>query len=182
MRRGYENTSMDDVALALGATKGRVYHHFSSKPELYFAVYRRAMNMLTESVSPLALGADRAAAKLARMAAAHALCLMESLPFQRTAALAPDLWRFGRAEDHAKTLSELIGMRDDYEALFRSVLVTGRDDGSLRFEDAAIASRTLLGALNWVAVWYEPRPRDTATTREALAGRIARTVMGGYTP
>ena len=32
MRRGYEQTSMDDVAETLGATKGRVYHHSAPNP------------------------------------------------------------------------------------------------------------------------------------------------------
>lgn len=180
MRRGYENTSMDDVAQALGATKGRVYHHFNSKPDLYFAVHRRAMSMLTERVTPFAISAGSAAERLAGMAEAHALCLMESLPFQRTVALAPNLWRFGRAAEHATELSELIAIRDEYEAQFRRVLTAGLADGSLQFEDVAIASRSLLGALNWVAVWYEPRPGDTLARRRALARSVARTVIEGY--
>jgi len=181
MQKGYENTSMDDVAERLGATKGRVYHHFNSKPELFFAVYRRAMDMLTQAVAPAVSRPGLAGDRLRDMAQTHALTLMESLPFQRTAALAPDLWRFGRAAEHQATLSDLIMLRDIYEALFRRVLEDGARDGSLRrFPEAALASRTLLGALNWVAVWYQPRPGEGAAERRTLAATIAETVLSGY--
>jgi AcrR family transcriptional regulator len=180
MRRGYDTVSMDDVAEALGATKGRVYHHFASKPELFFAVYRRAMDILMERVGPLAEGPAPGAVRMSAMAREHALTLMETLPFQRTAALAPDLYRFGRAKAHGAVLEELIGLRDVYERLFREVLAQGLADGSLKFPDAALASRTLLGALNWVAVWYQPRPGETAQARRTLAARVSETVMGGY--
>ncbi|MGD9915173.1 MAG: TetR/AcrR family transcriptional regulator [Rhizobiaceae bacterium] len=35
MERGYYATSIDDVARKLGATKGRIYHHFPSKGDLF---------------------------------------------------------------------------------------------------------------------------------------------------
>lgn len=180
MRQGYENTSMDDVAQRLRATKGRVYHHFNSKPELFFAVYGRAMDLLMQAVSPIAERHEPAVTRLRAMAEAHALALMESLPFQRTAALAPDLWRYGRAREHQATLSGLIALRDVYEAMFRRVLDEGIGDRTLRFPDAALASRTLLGALNWLAVWYQPRPGETVAGRRKLAADMAETVIAGY--
>jgi len=33
--RGYQNTSLNDIAEALSVTKGAVYHHFKSKEDLY---------------------------------------------------------------------------------------------------------------------------------------------------
>jgi AcrR family transcriptional regulator len=37
--RGYEATSLEDVVAAAGVTKGALYHHFSSKRELFRAVF-----------------------------------------------------------------------------------------------------------------------------------------------
>ena len=38
--RGYDGASVDDVAAAAGYTKGAVYSHFSSKAELFLALFR----------------------------------------------------------------------------------------------------------------------------------------------
>ena len=181
MRLGYEATSMDDVAEALGATKGRVYHHYTSKPELFFAVYRRAMEMQRENVTPIAKQAAPANVRLTSMAMAHVVCLMEARPFQRTLTMGVNLYRFGSSSAEQKTvLEELMDERRDYEQIWRKVLAAGRRDGTLHVPDTSIATRTLLGGLNWVSMWYSPRPGETRKDREKLAERVVASVLGGY--
>ena len=46
--------------------------------------------------------------------------------------------------------------------------------------DPSLAMRTLLGAINWVAVWYSPRHGETRAHRETLAEEIVAQVLGGY--
>lgn len=181
MRKGYESTSMDDVAEALGATKGRVYHHFRSKPDLFFAVYRRAMDINMGVVAPHARGPGVALERLTLMARAHALAMMETQAFQRSLTLGADLYRFGASspEDQA-ILKELMEYRFAYENLFRRTVEDGLADGSIAVPDASLAVRTLFGALNWVTVWYSPRKDESRVHREKLAEALVETVMGGY--
>ena len=47
-RKGYDNTSMSDVATAAGLTKAGLYHHVSSKESLLFTVLDSGLD-LTES-------------------------------------------------------------------------------------------------------------------------------------
>lgn len=181
MRQGYETTSMDDVAEALGATKGRVYHHFRSKPELFFAVFRRAIAILMREAAAHEKGPGTAAERLARMARAHVLCMMESQTFQRSLTLGVDLYRFGKAgEEHRATLEDLMDLRRGYEDSFRRIFAAGQADGSLKPLDPSLAMRTLLGAINWVAIWYTPRDGETRAHRERLAEEIVEQVLGGY--
>ncbi len=49
-KRGYGDTSLDDVARAAQATKGAVYHHFRDKKELFQAVYELLSRELVEAV------------------------------------------------------------------------------------------------------------------------------------
>lgn len=182
-RLGYQATSMDDVAMELGATKGRVYHHFKSKPDLFFAVYRRAMDVLTEGVSAAAAEPGSAGERLFRMAKAHTLVMMESQNFQRATTLAADLYRFGNTKgEHKETLAGLMAMRRDYENLYRRVIEAGLEDGTIRVPDASVAMKTLLGAINWVAVWYSMRPGETRAHREAVADTVVTTALGGFAP
>lgn len=46
-RRGFDATSIDDVARGARVTKGGVYHHFANKVELFAAVYERLEDELS---------------------------------------------------------------------------------------------------------------------------------------
>jgi AcrR family transcriptional regulator len=43
--KGYYNTSITDVLMATGLTKGGLYGHFSSKEEIWYAVYDQAVDI-----------------------------------------------------------------------------------------------------------------------------------------
>lgn len=49
-QRGIEATSIDDVAAALGATKGAVYHYFENKNQLLMACYERAFELYDQLI------------------------------------------------------------------------------------------------------------------------------------
>jgi len=48
---GYEGTVTDDIIVEAGITKGALYHHFSSKRQLFEAVYRAAEEDVAERIS-----------------------------------------------------------------------------------------------------------------------------------
>ena len=43
--KGYYNTSVSDILAAAGLTKGGLYGHFSSKEDIWYAVYEEAVNI-----------------------------------------------------------------------------------------------------------------------------------------
>ncbi|MFZ0806754.1 MAG: TetR/AcrR family transcriptional regulator, partial [Candidatus Sulfotelmatobacter sp.] len=49
-QRGYDATSMNDVAGALKLSKGGLYHHFQSKDEILFEIMNHAMEITEERV------------------------------------------------------------------------------------------------------------------------------------
>ena len=49
-QRGYDATSMNDVAAALKLSKGGLYHHFQSKDEILFEIMNHAMEITQERV------------------------------------------------------------------------------------------------------------------------------------
>ncbi len=55
--RGYEATSLDDVAEHAGVTKGAVYHHFSGKRDLFQAVFEMLEQELCDVVVEATVGA-----------------------------------------------------------------------------------------------------------------------------
>src|ERR1700734_4402840 len=49
-QRGYDATSMNDVAASLKLSKGGLYHHFQSKDEILFEIMNHAMDITEERV------------------------------------------------------------------------------------------------------------------------------------
>lgn len=48
--KGYYNTSISDILQATGLTKGGLYGHFTSKEEIWYAVYEEAVSIWREIV------------------------------------------------------------------------------------------------------------------------------------
>lgn len=178
MRKGFEKTTIDDIADALGATKGRVYHHFRSKSAIFFAVYRQAMAYCFDAVEPPSQLSAPADQRLHRMAEAHAMVMMTRLSYQRGIRQAVEIYMRGATTERERAdFRDLVDLRDRYEGLFRKVLADGNRDGSLRVEDVALAGRAILGALNGLTDWY--RPNDSGEPPPVLARKLADIVTQG---
>ena len=48
--KGYENTSMENIVLEAGVTRGALYHHFKGKKGLFFAVFEKAQEEISSRV------------------------------------------------------------------------------------------------------------------------------------
>ncbi|OZI77042.1 TetR/AcrR family transcriptional regulator [Bordetella genomosp. 12] len=180
MEQGFYATSIDDVAQRLGATKGRVYHYYRSKTDLFFDVHREGMRRNFEAVRPAMQDGANGAERLAAMFHRHALTMMENLAFETVVVHGVHMHRQAAITPaQRRTLDELMVIRDDFEALFKTVASEGAADGSLRTDDASVAVKAALGAINWMAIWYRPRQGETEQDRDALARKIVSGLMSG---
>ena len=180
MEFGYTATSLDQEAERLGATKGRVYHYFPSKADLFLGIHQAAMETLIAKVEPLLDLPGTAAERLHAMAMAHARMLMTRSPEQKVAVgkLERHLLR-GATARHQRTLQAIVRLRDDYEELFAEVLRDGMREGIFEEQPARLATKPLLGALNWLTVWYHPRRGETGEDIDVIARTIADFVVKG---
>ena len=180
MQKGLEKATIDDIADVLGATKGRVYHHFRSKNAIYFAVHRQAMQYCFDGVEPLLPLMIPSDKKLEKMATAHARVMMDTLPYQRSIRLGVEIYlRGSTTETERGVLSELITLRNDYEDLYRDVMRAGVAEGRLKLANVEIGGRVMMGALNGLVDWYRVRPEQTDEDRDAIAQTLAQTVICG---
>src|SRR5690625_1359445 len=51
MEKGFEKTSMQDIANTLGMSKGGIYHHFKSKEEIIHVVRENKANNIEENLN-----------------------------------------------------------------------------------------------------------------------------------
>ncbi len=180
MKKGFAATSINTVADILGCTKGRIYYQYNSKADLFFAVHREAMSMNLNAISVIAKSKDSPSMRLRRMIEEQALIVMQKLPFQRVSVQGVELHLSGSTtSEQREVLRSLIDMRDQYERFFVDVVKEGMRSGELRAFDPKLAVKPLLGALNWMTVWYHPVKDETEQTRRKLVEEMASIMIGG---
>ena len=143
--RGYERTSMRDIATAVGILPGSVYYHFASKEALLAAVHAEAIDRSIAAVEEAVAAETGPWDRLEAAAAAH---LRQLLIEGVLAAVVVD----GPKQSGAMQ-AQLVAQRDRYEAVFRRLvaevdLPPGVEPGPFRL--------ALLGALNWALTWFRP--------------------------
>lgn len=170
MDRGYTMTSIDDVARSLGSTKGRIYHHYRSKADLFFDVFRTGMTMNFDTVTPIKNEPRPAVDKLRRMAQAHCRAMIRTQPFQRCVWEGVEmLMRGSTTPTQRATLVDLQAMRKNYADLFRTVLNQVERDGLVEIENSGIALELMFMSLNSPLFWYSKRDDQNPDTIDRIA-------------
>jgi AcrR family transcriptional regulator len=180
MERGYSATSIDDVARSLSATKGRIYHHFPSKADLFAEVFRAGMDMNYEAVRPFVDMPGPALPRWRRMAMAHVMQMIMTKPFQRAVWIGVEMHLRGATTPEQRVVfNELIEYRTQYGKLFRATLLRGRDEGAFCFENLSITNQLMFMALNSPIFWYSPRTGETRADIENIARQVVDYALGG---
>jgi AcrR family transcriptional regulator len=149
-KKGFNGASMSAIAEAVNLQKASLYHHVASKQEILLALLDRAIDMLTERISPLAAQSVPAHEKLRGMIHVYLQLMAEN------ADLASVLL-FEHRSLEPKQHARHIPNRDRFEALWRDVLSEGVKSGVFVCPDPEVAARALLGILNWTITWYRPK-------------------------
>lgn len=180
MQQGYYATSVDDVARRMGSTKGRIYHHYASKIDLFFDVHREGMRRLFDAVVPAGQTKGDGMQVLQAMLRAHALALLEHQTYESVVAQGVHMHRFGATTpSERQTLDELITSRDAFEKLFKDQVAAAKKDGSLGSVDVSIAVKMILGGIQWSLIWYRPEKDSSPKARAALADKMVTVLVEG---
>lgn len=180
MEFGFAATTIDAIAERLGATKGRIYHHYKSKAELFFAVQIAAMERLKREIEPIARGAGDADTRLAAMAYRHTLIMLQDLPIQKVAVQGLERQLLGAAQGRQSVpLRAVIRLRDEYEQLFAEVIDQGVRAGQFVDMPPRLASKPFFGALNWLTLWFSRRRLQRPEELEEMARLLTDFAMRG---
>jgi len=180
MERGYHGASLDDVARRLGATKGRIYHHYPSKADLFAAVFRAGMAINRRAIAPHLDRPGPASGRLIAMARTHAATMIATRPFQRAVWEGVSLHLQGATTPEQRAaLVDLETDRRAYSDLFRATALAARDEGALDFGHPGIAMQMLFLTLNSPIFWYAPRPDQDAAAVAAIVDEIVTFALRG---
>ena len=167
--KGFNGTSMADLAREVGITKSSLYHHFPSKQALLSEIIELTVDRATPRVREVA-ESDLPIAE--RLRTAIALHTVEAIRDRDAVACFIEEGRYLSRDFMA---SHIIN-RDRYEMLFHDMFEEGIVSGDFVDQDVGIAVKAILGMCNSVVRWYRPSGRYSP---EEIAEEIADFVVRG---
>src|SRR4030095_1349741 len=169
LRKGYDATSVNDIANALGMTKAGLYHYISGKKELLFDIMTFGLDELNdECVAPAHSIAD-ASERLHFTIPKHAQRVTRgqgaiTILVDEITALTPAQQR------------KITARKRDYFDKLRGTLNQLKAEGRLQDVDTTTAAFSILGMVNWLSRWFRP---DGSMTPDQIGEEIAKIVLHG---
>lgn len=164
-RRGYHGASMGEIARALGMTKGNLYYYFRSKEEILFFCHDYSLDILLELLERIEAEGVPTDEKLRRLVAAFVHMIIDEL---QGTALTMDLQALSPAR-----LRTVIAKRDRFDRGIRRLLKQGMDEGLFAPGDPKLLAFAMLGAVNWITRWFDPRgPASSDEIGRVFAGYL----------
>lgn len=167
-RRGYYGASVDEIASALNMTKGNLYYYFENKEEILFACHEYSLDKLLALMQDVQAEPMSPEAKLRKLVLAFVHTILDDLHGTALTldpeALSPPL------------LKRVIAKRDQFDHGMRAIIQQGIDQGTLRAGDPKLIAFAMMGAVNWIAKWFDPAG---SATSDQIGDAFADYLVGG---
>lgn len=169
LRKGYDATSVNDIANALGMTKAGLYHYINGKKELLFDIMNFGLGELDEEVAEPAKAIADPAARLRFVVEAHARLVTRgqgaiTILVDEITALTPPQHR------------KITQRKRAYFDFLRGTLDELKSAGQLQDVDTTAATFSLLGMINWLSRWFR---HGGALSEEQAADQLVRIAFHG---
>src|SRR3569833_2452499 len=145
-RKGYHNTSLDDIAAALDVTKPTVYYYVTSKEQLLFECFVAGVEQIRAGFREVRDQDIPARERLQAVLRHYAKTIASEFG-----------WVMVRVEEQDLTpdMSSLIkAMKSEIDQGIRKLIRDGIQDGFIHQCDPKMTAFALAGSLNWIAHWY----------------------------
>jgi AcrR family transcriptional regulator len=147
--KGYHNTSMQDLAEALGLQKASLYYYIESKQDLLRRLLERASVILGGQIDEIYASDLSPTEKLGQVLANHAVAIMDHLNL-----VAVYLHEYRTLPP--QQLTQVLAARQHYEQVLMQIIQDGIDQGDFRPVHVKMAVFGFLGMLNWTHQWFSP--------------------------
>ena len=166
--RGYDATSMDELATRLGVTKSAIYHHVSSKVELLRLALDRALDALFAVTEEPGATTGPAIDRLEHVVRGSVHVLAAELPF---------VTLLLRVRGNSPVEQAALQRRREFDRVVTDLVRAAEQEGGVRPDvDPAITSRLLFGTVNSLTEWYRPGGDLSAS---ALADAVVTVTFSG---
>jgi AcrR family transcriptional regulator len=149
VERGFESTSLTDIAVALSITKAGLYYYFESKQELLYRIVTLGLDSVKNEVLDPAREIGDAEQRLKFIISNHARLAAEGNHAVIIISHEINALSFTQRE-------AVLKRRRDYFEFVRDTLVELQKDEKLYDIDITTATFTLFGMILWLSRWFRP--------------------------
>ncbi|MDH6292460.1 AcrR family transcriptional regulator [Rhodococcus opacus] len=171
--KGYEATSLQDIADAMGISRPALYHYLRSKEDLLEMLVEQVSRSMAEVLEELRTRPDLT--PLAKVRTLTELLVRQRAehPSQfrildRSETVLPEPAGTEHLEAKRRIVRELVNIIDE-----------GVNTGQFRSIDSRTAALSLLGMCNWVAWWFRPQDQPNIESIVATITQFAEDMLGG---
>lgn len=168
--KSYHATTLEDIADRLGVRNTALYHYFPDKEAILYECHRESLVEVMGLLDEAREQSTSPTEQLQYLIRHHVRVMTETLSGSSLAFEVHSL-----APEHE---AEVIGERDRYERGLREVIEAGIEAGEFRSVDPKVTVFAILGAINWIARWFNP---GGAIRTPALGDAFANHLVGGIT-
>ncbi len=175
-RQGYANTSLDDIARAVGIAREGIYYYFKNRAEILLHIIEPRSLALIHGLRAIMAAPDKSFAEKLHDAVRNHLEQFDLHCLEMTVSL-----RDGHLEDARSVRAVMARIWKEYEALWTRLVAEGQRAGEFRpAGDPKMLAFGILGMCNWLARWYDPRKGvPISDLVEAYAGMVGRGLIAG---
>jgi AcrR family transcriptional regulator len=167
-QRGYDGTTLQDIADAIGITRPGLYNYISSKEQLLAELVRDVSENTAHIIRAVRLRTDLSSVEKLRT-------VVRALVLQRAAA--PERFRVLDRTEAAlpeEVAAQHLKARREVLTELRTIIEEGVSRGEFRPRDERLAALSVIGMCNWVAWWFHPGPSHPA---EPVADQLAQNAV-----
>lgn len=149
-KKGFSETSIQDIVDSIGVTKGSFYYYFSSKEELLMDIHLRYIDELLGRQEKILAEQSTSKQKL------FDIVYMLISSIKSKGASAKIFFREMRHLSDAR-LAQIIAKRDEFRLNVERLIREGIKKGEFRKDlNPVIVTFGILGAANWSYQWFNP--------------------------
>ncbi len=166
--KGFNATSMNDIAAAVDLTKAGLYHYIRGKNDLLYSIMQFAMDMVDKQVVEPASQIHDAEERLRFVLARHA----GMTEYVKAITILTD--EVAALDDRERQV--VMRRKRQYFEFVRGTLQQLQDEGKLRDLDVSVATLNLFSTVLGLARWFRPSGKLDA---EQVAEETAKLLLGG---
>lgn len=161
-KKGYHETTLQDIANELGITKGGLYYYVSSKETLLFMIHERFITEGLRKLEKVEQDFSDPIERLERLVYAHVSIMHK---YRTHIHVFFEELRYLTGENYEKMRTE----RDSYAAIFMRAVQEGVNQGKFKGSSPQLSVLYVLGALNFMYTWYQPEKGDPDKVSELFS-------------
>jgi len=152
-RKGFANTSLDDIARAVGIRREGIYYYFRNRSQILLSIIQPQSEALLDGLRSILKDKNLDFSRKLHAAIRNHLVRFDRYCLEMTVSL-----RDGYFEDSDTEVRDAMSrIWKDYEQMWTQLVEEGQAAGAFRtVGDPKMLAFGILGMCNWLARWYDP--------------------------